>query len=29
MLIKLNELCIKYGLNITGVIHVGAHECEE
>lgn len=26
---EINELLIKYNINITGVLHVGAHECEE
>ena len=29
MLIDLGMLIHKYGLNITGVLHVGAHACEE
>lgn len=29
MLINLHELHIKYNLQITGVLHIGAHECEE
>ena len=29
MLIKLSLLNCKYNLNIKGVLHVGAHECEE
>ena len=29
MLIKLSDLINKYGIQITGVLHVGAHECEE
>jgi FkbM family methyltransferase len=29
MLIALDYLVDKYNLNITGIIHVGAHECEE
>ena len=29
MLIKLSNLINKYKLNITGVFHIGAHECEE
>lgn len=29
MLIKLNDLIEKYKLKISGIIHVGAHECEE
>lgn len=29
MLIPFNELMNKYHLDITGILHVGAHECEE
>jgi hypothetical protein len=29
MLIPLNWLVQKYGVRFTGVLHVGAHECEE
>ena len=29
MLIKLDYLVKKYNLDICGIIHVGAHECEE
>ncbi len=29
MLISFNYLYEKYKLNITGIIHIGAHECEE
>ena len=29
MLIKLSFLNNKYNLNIKGILHVGAHECEE
>lgn len=29
MLITIQELKDKYKLNITGILHVGAHECEE
>lgn len=29
MLISLDELVKKYNINIKGVLHVGAHECEE
>ena len=29
MLISLHELVAKYRVRITGVLHVGAHECEE
>ena len=29
MLIDLNTLITKYNLAITGILHVGAHECEE
>ena len=29
MLIKINELLSKYNLKIKGILHVGAHECEE
>jgi len=29
MLIRLDDLCIKYRLNLKGVLHIGAHECEE
>lgn len=29
MLIPLNLLCEKLNLKITGVLHIGAHECEE
>lgn len=29
MLITLNELYNKYNLNVKGLLHVGAHECEE
>lgn len=29
MLITIQELKDKYKLNITGILHIGAHECEE
>lgn len=29
MYIKLDDLVAKYGLNIRGVLHIGAHTCEE
>ena len=29
MLIPLENMVKKYNMNITGVLHVGAHECEE
>jgi FkbM family methyltransferase len=29
MLIKLDDLISRYNIDITGIIHVGAHECEE
>jgi FkbM family methyltransferase len=29
MLINLHDLCHKYNLRIDGVLHVGAHRCEE
>lgn len=29
MLIKLDYLYIKYNLNLKGILHIGAHECEE
>lgn len=29
MLISLHELILKYNIILTGIIHVGAHECEE
>ena len=29
MLISLHELIQKYNVNIKGILHVGAHECEE
>lgn len=29
MLISLHELVIKYSINFKGILHVGAHECEE
>jgi hypothetical protein len=29
MLISLNELIKKYNIKLTGILHVGAHECEE
>ena len=29
MLIKLDELIQKYNINFKGILHVGAHECEE
>jgi FkbM family methyltransferase len=29
MLIKIQDLCNKYKLSITGILHIGAHECEE
>lgn len=29
MLIKLNELINKFNINITGILHIGAHNCEE
>jgi hypothetical protein len=29
MLIPLNQLVAKYNINFKGILHVGAHECEE
>ena len=29
MLIKLNELKNKFNININGILHIGAHNCEE
>ena len=29
MLIKLDNLVNKYGIIFKGILHVGAHECEE
>ena len=29
MLISLHELVKKYNINFKGILHVGAHECEE
>ena len=29
MLIFLDDLVKKYNIKITGIIHIGAHECEE
>jgi len=29
MFISLDDLVKKYNLNITGILHIGAHECEE
>ena len=29
MLIPLHELIAKYNINLSGVLHIGAHECEE
>ena len=29
MLIKLNELIKKFNINISGILHIGAHNCEE
>jgi hypothetical protein len=29
MLISLKQLINKYNMNINGILHVGAHECEE
>jgi FkbM family methyltransferase len=29
MLININELVKKYNLKISGILHIGAHECEE
>lgn len=29
MLISIHELISKFNLNITGIVHIGAHECEE
>ena len=29
MLIKINELIQVFKINITGILHIGAHECEE
>ena len=29
MLIKLHDLVVKYNLKINGVLHIGAHKCEE
>jgi hypothetical protein len=26
---EINELLVKYNINITGAFHIGAHECEE
>ena len=29
MLIRLDELNKKFNMNITGILHIGAHKCEE
>ena len=29
MLIKLDYLINKYNINLTGILHIGAHDCEE
>ena len=29
MLISLHDLVKKYNINFKGILHVGAHECEE
>ena len=29
MLISLHELVKKYNIKLNGILHVGAHECEE
>lgn len=29
MLIRIHDLVAKYGLNISGILHIGAHMCEE
>jgi hypothetical protein len=29
MLISLDELVLKYNIKFNGILHVGAHECEE
>jgi FkbM family methyltransferase len=29
MLISLHDLIVKYNINFKGILHVGAHECEE
>jgi len=29
MLISFQELLTKYNIQVSGVFHVGAHECEE
>ena len=29
MLIRLNELVPKYNIKLKGVLHIGAHMCEE
>ena len=29
MLIPLSEMVEKYGMKFTGILHVGAHDCEE
>ena len=29
MLISLHDLVRKYNINFKGILHVGAHECEE
>ena len=29
MLINLDYLVQKYGIKFTGILHIGAHECEE
>ena len=29
MLIKINELIYHLNINIKGILHIGAHECEE
>ena len=29
MLISINELKEKFAINISGILHIGAHNCEE
>jgi len=29
MLIKFEHLMVKYGIELNGILHIGAHECEE
>ena len=29
MFIPLNQLCQQFQLKISGILHIGAHECEE